>query len=99
MGETALLVRLDQEDKNKAMKELWRAMDGDITQLQTDICDQNDLNNVQQNKITHLEKLVEDLLHRVGTAEEKINKEEAITTRSYRAKLALGPITTIEQLK
>ena len=40
------------------MKELWRAMDGDITQLQTDICDQNDLNNVQQNKITHLEKLV-----------------------------------------
>ena len=47
MGETAILVRLDQEDKNKAMKELWRAMDGDITQLQTDICDQNDLNNVQ----------------------------------------------------
>ncbi len=47
MGETAILVRFDQEDKNKAMKELWRAMDGDITQLQTDICDQNDLNNVQ----------------------------------------------------
>ena len=99
MGETAILVRLDQEDKYKAMKELWRAMDGDITQLQTDICDQNDLNNVQQNKISHLEKLVEDLLHRVGTAEEKTNKEEAITTRSYRAKLALGPITTIKQLK
>ena len=75
MGETAILVRLDQEDKNKSMKDLWRAMDGDITQLQTDICDQNNLNNVQQNKITHLEKLVEDLLYRVGTAKEKINKE------------------------
>ena len=31
MEDTAVLVRFDQEDKNKALKELWRAMDGDIT--------------------------------------------------------------------
>ncbi len=47
MGETAVLVRLDQEDKNVAMKDLWKAMDGDITKLQDDIVDQNDVNNTQ----------------------------------------------------
>ncbi len=31
MGEAAVLVRLDQQDKNDALKELWRTMDGDIT--------------------------------------------------------------------
>jgi hypothetical protein len=33
MGETAMLVRQEQEEKNVAMKELWKAMDGDITKL------------------------------------------------------------------
>jgi uncharacterized protein YggE len=74
MGETAVLVKLDQQDKNEALKELWRTMDGDISQLQTDTVEQNDLNNVQQNKITHLEKLVEDLLDRVVKAEDRANK-------------------------
>jgi hypothetical protein len=45
MGETAVLVRLEQEDKNVAVHKLWKQIDGDITQLQSDILDQNDLNN------------------------------------------------------
>jgi hypothetical protein len=45
---------------------------------------------VQQNKINHLEKLVEDLLARVIKAEDRANKADAIATRSSRAKLALG---------
>ena len=44
----------------------------------------------QQNKITHLEKLVEDLLARVVQAEDRANKADAVATRSFRAKLALG---------
>jgi hypothetical protein len=31
MGEAAVLVRMDQQDKHDALKELWRTMDGDIT--------------------------------------------------------------------
>jgi hypothetical protein len=45
MGETAVLVRLEQEDKNVVMKDPWKALDGDITKLQGDIVDQNDVNN------------------------------------------------------
>jgi hypothetical protein len=37
MGESAVLVRMEQEDKNVAMKNLWTTMDGDITKLQEDI--------------------------------------------------------------
>jgi hypothetical protein len=31
MQETAILVRLDQQDKNTALKELWKVMNDDIT--------------------------------------------------------------------
>jgi RNA-binding protein YhbY len=31
MGETAVLVRLEQEDKNVAMKDIWKQLDSDIT--------------------------------------------------------------------
>ena len=51
---------------------------------------------MQQNKITHLEKLVEDLLARVVTAEDKAHKADVVATRSSRAKLALGPTHTPE---
>jgi hypothetical protein len=44
MGETAVLVRLEQEEKNVAVQKLWKEMDGEITQLQSDVLDQNDLN-------------------------------------------------------
>ena len=54
---------------------------------------------MQQNKITHLEKLVEDLLARVVKAEDKANKAYVVATRSSRAKLALGPTYTTEQIK
>ena len=33
MGETAVLVRMEQEDKNVAVQKLWKEMDGEITQL------------------------------------------------------------------
>jgi predicted nucleic acid-binding Zn-ribbon protein len=42
---------------------------------------------------------VEDLLDRVVKAEERTNKQDAITTRSNRAKLALGPAENTEQSK
>ena len=40
---------------------------------------------------------MEDLLDRVVKAEERTNKQDAITTRSNRAKLALGPTDTTKQ--
>ena len=43
--------------------------------------------------------MVEDLLDRVVKAEDRVNKQEAINTRSYRAKLALGPAEDTEQSK
>ena len=48
-------------------------MNEDITKLQDDIVDQNDLNNTQQNKIDHLEKMVEDLVDRITKMEDKTN--------------------------
>ena len=41
--------------------------------------------------------MVEDLLDRVVKAEDRANKDNAIATRSYRAKLALGPTDTTKQ--
>jgi archaellum component FlaC len=73
MGESAVLVRLEQEEKNVAMKDLWKTMDGDITKLQDDIVEQNDINNTQQNRIDHLEKVVEDLVDRITKMEDKTN--------------------------
>ena len=71
IGETAVLVRLEQEEKNVAVQKLWKEMDGEITQLQSDILDQNDLNETQERKIDHLEKLVEALTDRLKVMEDK----------------------------
>jgi hypothetical protein len=49
-------------------------MDTDITQLQSDILDQNDLNDSQQSKIDHLEKLVVALSDRLKVMEDKAIK-------------------------
>ena len=73
MGETAVLVRLEQEDKNVAVKDIYTQMNEDITKLQDDIVDQNDINNTQQNRIDHLEKMVEDLVDRITKMEDKTN--------------------------
>lgn len=43
--------------------------------------------------------MVEDLLDRVVKAEDRTNKQDAIATRSHRAKLALGPTDTTKQTK
>ena len=43
--------------------------------------------------------MVEDLLDRVVEAEDRTTKQDAIATRSHRAKLALGPIDTTTQMK
>ena len=53
------------------MVEWIKERDNDITQLQKDILDQDIYNKEQQQKIKHLEKLVEDLIDRVGKAEEQ----------------------------
>ena len=71
IGETAVLVRLEQEEKNVAVQKLWKEMDGEITQLQSDVLDQNDLNETQERKIDHLEKLVEALTDRLKVMEDK----------------------------
>ena len=73
IGETAVLVRLEQEEKNVAVQKLWKEMDGEITQLQSDVLDQNDLNETQERKIDHLEKLVEALTDRLKVMEDKAN--------------------------
>ena len=71
MGEAAVLVRLEQDDKNENVAARMREMSDEITQLQKDIVDQDVLYKEQQQTIGHLEKLVEDLLDRVVQAEEK----------------------------
>ena len=48
-------------------------MNEDITKLQNDIVDQNEINNTQQNRIDHLEKVVEDLVDRITKMEDKTN--------------------------
>ena len=73
MGESAVLVRLEQEEKNGAVKNLYNQLNEDITKLQNDIVDQNEINNTQQNKIDHLEKVVEDLVDRITKMEDKMN--------------------------
>jgi chemotaxis response regulator CheB len=59
--------------------------DNDITQLQKDILDQDMYNKEQQEKIEHLEKLVEDLTDKVGKAEEQTKSENATTQRTTRS--------------
>jgi hypothetical protein len=39
--------RLEQEEKSVAMKNMVTQLDKDITQLQSDVVDQNEINHVQ----------------------------------------------------
>jgi hypothetical protein len=48
-------------------------MNEDLTKLQNDIVDQNDINHTQQNRIDHLEKVVEDLIDRIAKMEDRAN--------------------------
>jgi chemotaxis response regulator CheB len=70
------------------MVEWIKERDNDITQLQRDILDQNMYNKEQQEKIEHLEKLVEDLTDKVGKAEEQRKSENATTQRTTRSAVA-----------
>jgi predicted nucleic acid-binding Zn-ribbon protein len=70
MGETAVMAKQEQEDKNVVIKDMWKQLDSDITRLQNDIVEQNDVNNTQQNRIDHLEKVVEDLVDRIMKIED-----------------------------
>jgi peptidoglycan hydrolase CwlO-like protein len=60
-----MLGRMEQEDKIKEIKSRQRSMEDEITQLQVDILDQQEINKEQQAKTEHLERLVEDLVARV----------------------------------
>jgi peptidoglycan hydrolase CwlO-like protein len=42
-----MAARQEQEDKNVVIKDLWKQMDSDITKLQNDIVEQNDVNHTQ----------------------------------------------------
>ena len=53
-------------------------MSKDITQLQTDVVDQNDLNNVQTNKLEYLEKVVEAMDDRMAKFEARLSEVEDI---------------------
>jgi hypothetical protein len=44
MGESAVIVRLEQEDKNNKVAAQMKEMDDEVTQLQKDILDQDGLN-------------------------------------------------------
>jgi chemotaxis response regulator CheB len=70
------------------MVEWIKERDNDITQLQKDILDQDMYNKEQQEKIEHLEKLVEDLTDKVGKAEEQRKSENATTQRTTRSAVA-----------
>jgi hypothetical protein len=70
------------------MVEWIKERDNDITQLQKDILDQDRYNKEQQEKIEHLEKLVEDLTDKVGKAEEQRKSENATTQRTTRSAVA-----------
>ena len=73
------------------MVEWIKERDNDITQLQKDILDQDMYNKEQQEKIEHLEKLVEDLTDKVGKAEEQRKLENATTLRTTRSAVASQP--------
>jgi uncharacterized membrane protein YccC len=85
MQDTQTLVKLDQEDKNKAHRGIQLEHDKAITQLQQDILDQNDVNNSQANQITHLEDLVTELADRLLKLENNTKESEQPSTRNTRA--------------
>ena len=45
MGEATVMGRQEQEIKNVAIKDVCNQMNEDISKLQNDIVDQNDINN------------------------------------------------------
>ena len=74
-------------------------MDGDITKLQDDIVEQNDINNTQQNRIDHLEKVVEDLVDRITKMEDKTNTPENSSQKQTRTKSTFTAAQTTSHLK
>jgi cob(I)alamin adenosyltransferase len=70
--------RLEQEEKSVAMKNMVTQLDKDITQLQSDVVDQNEINHVQQNKISYLEKVVEAMDDRLTKFEARLSEVEDI---------------------
>ncbi len=70
--------RLEQEEKSAAMKNMVTQLDKDITQLQSDVVDQNEINHVQQNKISYLEKVVEAMDDRLTKFEARLSEVEDI---------------------
>jgi hypothetical protein len=81
-----MAARQEQEDKNVVIKDLWKQMDSDITKLQNDIVEQNDVNHTQENRIDHLEKVVEDLVDRITRMEDKKNTPESSSQKQPKTK-------------
>jgi hypothetical protein len=48
-------------------------MEAEITQLQSDILDQNALNNDQSSKMEHMERVMEDMIGRLAVLEDREN--------------------------
>ena len=61
-----------------AMRDLWKYIDSDVTQLQSDIVDQNDLHLTQMQKVDHLEKVIEELEDRLSKCFDRIVEVEDI---------------------
>ena len=79
MGETAVLVRLEQEDKHKKSAERIKELENNVQQLQRDVLDQDATNKEQQSRISHLEKVIEDLIDRITKTEDRANQETTST--------------------
>jgi predicted nucleic acid-binding Zn-ribbon protein len=99
MGESVGMARQEQEDKNAVVKDMWKQLDSDITKLQDDIVEQNDVNNTQQNRIDHLEKVVEDLVDRITKMEDKTNTSETSSQKQTRTKPTFTAAQTTSHLK
>lgn len=99
MGEATVLDRQEQEAKNVAVKEVCNQMNEDITKLQNDIVYQNDINHTQQNRIDHLEKVVEDLIDRIAKMEDKANTQEKSSNKVNKTKPTFTAAQTTSHLK
>ena len=71
LGEEALMVRLDHNEKLENIAAHQRNVDKEITQLQKDMVEQDMINKEQHDRITHLEKIIEDLVGRITKIEDK----------------------------
>ena len=65
------MVRLDHNEKLENIAAHQRNVDKEITQLQKDMVEQDMINKEQHDRITHLEKIIEDLVGRIATIEDK----------------------------